>query len=383
MAKSLAAAIALNRTRVLAAAALVLFATGEASAGVGVTSATDGDPLGKPPAEAERVLRIGIDVQANELITTTANDRAHLVFLDGSSLTVGPNARLTIDKFVYDPATNTGDLAINASRGVFRLVGGKISKTRPIAITTPSNTIGVRGGIAILDVKPGQTTSTFLFGTDMTVKAGGLTQTAFRPGSQVVTNAGERPGPATLVPPGGLSGQLKLLEGGRAGGQSGSRNADQAAESSGFSARNSGQAGAFGTASGASNLNPGNTAVTVISNANATALSLQRPSQVQPLSPALPTGPVAMTGPVSAPLPPVSAPASVPVPAVLPSPVSAPLLGAVSAPPPGPAPSPPTVALTGDYCPPPMHHHHHHGARPAIGVGNGGLVPAIPAGGRR
>src|SRR6476661_9283133 len=84
-----------------------------AEAKVGVTSATDGDPLGKPPQEAERVLRIGIDVQANELITTNANDRAHLVFLDGSSLTVGPNAQLTIDKFVFDPSTKTGELAIS------------------------------------------------------------------------------------------------------------------------------------------------------------------------------------------------------------------------------------------------------------------------------
>ena len=74
------------------------------------------------------MLRIGIDVQANELITTNANDRAHLVFLDGSSLTVGPNAQLTIDKFVFDPNTKTGELAINASKGVLRLVGGKISK---------------------------------------------------------------------------------------------------------------------------------------------------------------------------------------------------------------------------------------------------------------
>ena len=59
---------------------------------VGVTAATDGDPLGKRPKEAERVLRIGIDAQVNELVTTNENDRAHLVFHDGSSLTVGPNA---------------------------------------------------------------------------------------------------------------------------------------------------------------------------------------------------------------------------------------------------------------------------------------------------
>src|SRR5207244_2317345 len=86
---------------------------------VGVTSATTGGPMGKPPAQAERVLHVGVDVQANEFVTTGLNDRAHLLFLDGSSLTVGPQARLTIDKFVYDPNGKTGALAINASQGVF------------------------------------------------------------------------------------------------------------------------------------------------------------------------------------------------------------------------------------------------------------------------
>src|ERR1700745_3626806 len=108
--------------------ALSLVGTAQAQSRVAVPWAADGDPLGKPPAENERVLRIGIDVQANEVVTTHGNDRAHLVFLDGSSLTVGPNARLTIDKFVYDPNTQTGELAVNASVGVLRLVGGKISK---------------------------------------------------------------------------------------------------------------------------------------------------------------------------------------------------------------------------------------------------------------
>jgi len=110
---------------ILISLGLALLASGAAQARVGVTSATSGDPLGKPPQEVERVLRIGIDVQANELITTSALDRAHLLFLDGTSLTVGPNAQLTIDRFVFDPATGTGDLAINAGKGVLRLVGGE------------------------------------------------------------------------------------------------------------------------------------------------------------------------------------------------------------------------------------------------------------------
>jgi hypothetical protein len=229
-----------------APSSIPLFGIPEAAARVGVTSATDGDPLGKPPTEAERVLRIGIDVQANELITTNARDRAHLVFLDGTSLTVGPNAQLTIDRFVFDPATKTGDLAITATKGVFRLVGGKISKTKPITIATPSATIGIRGGITIFNVQPASTTSTFVFGNGMTFTAGGQTQTVTRPGSQVTASAGQAAGPPTLVAPGGLTAALNQLEGGQStggGGGTGSSggSADQKAQSSGFSSINSGQ----------------------------------------------------------------------------------------------------------------------------------------------
>src|SRR5437762_1478864 len=93
--------------------------SGLADPRVGVTSATTGGPTGKPPAQAERVLHVGVDMQANEVVTTGATDRAHLLFLDGSSLTVGPQARVTIDKFVYDPNSKVGALTINASQGIF------------------------------------------------------------------------------------------------------------------------------------------------------------------------------------------------------------------------------------------------------------------------
>jgi hypothetical protein len=197
----------------LAATALGLLGSGTALARVGVTSATDGDPLSKPPQEAERILRIGIDVQANEVIRTGANDRAHLVFLDGTALTVGPNAQLTIDKFVYDPNTKTGELAVNAVAGVFRLVGGKISKTTPISITTPSATIGIRGGICVFDVRRDRTTSTFLFGSHMSVTNQGQTQNVTRPGSQVTANIGAPPQSPIMAPQGSLNIQIGQLEG--------------------------------------------------------------------------------------------------------------------------------------------------------------------------
>lgn len=247
-----------------------------ASAKVGVTSASEGDPRGKPPAEAERVLRVGVDVQANEVITTQANDRAHLMFLDGTSLSVGPNAQLTIDKFVYDPTTKTGDLAINASKGVFRLVGGKISKTNAITVTTPSSTIGIRGGISIFNVGQQETMSIFVFGISMTVGAGGKLEIVTRPGFQVTTFFGGLPGVATAVPAGSLGALFAQLEGSRGGGQGG---ADQAAQNSGFSGANSGQGSGntlgnrFGSGPGPRNANPSNIVTNALTNAFETSPS--------------------------------------------------------------------------------------------------------------
>ncbi len=171
---------------------------------------------------------------------TGATDRAHLVFLDGSSLTVGPNARLTIDRFVFDPNTKKGDLAITAAQGVFRLVGGKISKSSAITVTTPSSTIGIRGGITIFKVTASETVAAFIFGTSLTVTGAGQTQTVTRPGYQVVVNAGSAPGGPTAIPKGGLAFDIATLETGKTQNAAGG-NADQRAQTTGFSAQNSGQ----------------------------------------------------------------------------------------------------------------------------------------------
>ena len=277
----------LARATLAGAVALLLLCSpmviGVAAAKVGVTSATDGDPLGKPPTEAERVLRVGIDVQANEVISTKADDRAHLVFLDGTSLTVGPDANVVIDKFVYDPQSKTGDLAITASKGVFRLVGGKISKTNAIVINTPSDTIGIRGGITIFNVEAKKTVSIFIFGFSMTINANGRIETVMRAGSEVTTLFGASPGKATLLTKGQLTALLGKFEGSKKGGtQGGGGNADQTAKNSGFSDKNSskgtgvdGKGDTFGSGPGPSTRNANGLFPNIITQANSIAPSQQ------------------------------------------------------------------------------------------------------------
>lgn len=186
-----------------AAAIAVGFAAAPASARVGVTSVADGEPLGQPPTEAERVLRVGIDIQASERVTTKANDRAHVVFLDGTALTIGPNSVLVIDKYVYDPNRKAGEMALSTTRGVLRFVGGSISKNSEVTVTTPSATIGIRGGIATVAVaENGATTAHFYYGDSLRVTSQGSTQTATRSGSQITAAGGERPSPPVILPPG-------------------------------------------------------------------------------------------------------------------------------------------------------------------------------------
>ena len=100
----------------------------------------------------ERILRVGVDVSANERIVTRTNDRAHLVFLDGSALTIGPSSEMVIDRFVYDPNRQVGDLAMSATRGAFRFVGGAIIKKTEVVVRTPTASVGIRGSIMTIAI---------------------------------------------------------------------------------------------------------------------------------------------------------------------------------------------------------------------------------------
>jgi FecR protein len=322
---SRSACIAFVQFLAVLSVAAAITAAAPAFARVGVTSETNGDPTGKPPTEAERILRVGIDIQANELITTKDNDRAHLVFLDGTSLTVAPNAKLKIDKFVYDPDGKVGDIALTATTGVFRIVGGKISKKREIVVNTPSAVIGLRGGIALFDVGTRQTTSQFLFGQSMVVTANGHSETAHRPGSQILTSFGGLPGSPTLIPQGGAAQIMVRLEGLRGGG--GNYTADERARSSGFSDHNSGRGTGPLPGLGGPDLNR-------INNALANANNLQLPTA--------PTKTVVAAAPIVVP----------PTPTVVPPPPPPPVV--VSLPPP-----PPPVYIPDCDDGRRFHHHHH------------------------
>jgi trimeric autotransporter adhesin len=170
---------------------------------VGVNSAVNPDAQGTPPGGVARRLVIGQDVVFNERITTSAAGQTQLLFVDQSAMTVGPNSDLTIDQFVYDPQSGTGKLAMSATRGVLRYVGGKLSKQdNAVTLRTSTATLAVRGGAFIADIQSnGTTEAVFVFGNGLTVSAvNGQTDTIRRPGFQVIVTTGGSSGPIPVSP---------------------------------------------------------------------------------------------------------------------------------------------------------------------------------------
>src|SRR5579864_3627876 len=167
---------------------------------VGVNSAVNPEASGVlPGAAAPRRLVIGQDVIFNEHITTGDTGQTQLLFVDESSMSIGPNSDLTIDQFAYDPKTGTGKLAMSATRGLLRYVGGKLSKQdNAVTLRTATATLAVRGGVFIAQIHAnGATEVVFLFGKSLTVTglAGGI-ETMVRPGYQSSISPGGSPSPA-------------------------------------------------------------------------------------------------------------------------------------------------------------------------------------------
>ncbi len=81
-------------------------------------------------------------------IRTGPGARLQIRFDDQSMLTLGENAHITIDQFVYAPSGDSNQ-ALNILRGVFRFATGQIGKLTPrkVAFTTPVAVIGIRGTV--------------------------------------------------------------------------------------------------------------------------------------------------------------------------------------------------------------------------------------------
>lgn len=82
----------------------------------------------------------------NEILSTGDAARLELTFDDTTLLTLGANAKVTLDKYTFNPARSRATLRFGVI-GAFRFVSGQISKLARsnVSVATPVAVIGIRG----------------------------------------------------------------------------------------------------------------------------------------------------------------------------------------------------------------------------------------------
>jgi len=90
---------------------------------------------------------VGTPVRMNDRLNTGAKARLQIAFQDKSELTLGENATVVIDRFVYNPQKSSADVILSTTRGALRFAGGGIEQMRQknIVVNTPGAALAVRG----------------------------------------------------------------------------------------------------------------------------------------------------------------------------------------------------------------------------------------------
>jgi len=136
------------------------------------------------------IREVGVDVTSGtpiflgDALTTGPGGRLQIMLLDETVFTIGPDAAMKIDRFVYDPASGAGSVNASIAKGAFRFVSGQVAKRNPsdMEVRVPTGTIGIRG-TSVAGVVDGARATIVLLGP------GAETDTGERVGRILVTSA--------------------------------------------------------------------------------------------------------------------------------------------------------------------------------------------------
>lgn len=89
----------------------------------------------------------GMHLLERDTLTTGPDGHLAVMMHDGTRLSLGPNTKLSIVQFAYDPNAKKFALLLDLGRGILAYVSGKIASFSPeaVRIQTPVGYIGTRG----------------------------------------------------------------------------------------------------------------------------------------------------------------------------------------------------------------------------------------------
>ncbi|MEM7221847.1 MAG: FecR domain-containing protein [Pseudomonadota bacterium] len=140
------------RTAIITFLAAACLAT-QANAEIGRVKRASGDAFIER-AGARIDAAPGVTVDANDVLVTGADGKMSITFIDNSRFSIGPESRVTLDRFEFNSTTHEGDFETGVEKGSLAVISGQIAKEAPDAmkVRTPTSILGVRGTRFIIEV---------------------------------------------------------------------------------------------------------------------------------------------------------------------------------------------------------------------------------------
>ena len=104
-----------------------------------------------PPNGGET--KIGDSVYKGDVVSTGADSKLGIIFVDGTTFNISSNARMVLNEFVYDPKGSNNSTLISLTKGTFTFIAGKVAKTGDMKIDTPVATMGIRGTTPHVEIR--------------------------------------------------------------------------------------------------------------------------------------------------------------------------------------------------------------------------------------
>jgi len=115
---------------------------------IGTILEVEGTGMVTPPGGKPMVAQIKTPVHMNDVIATGAKSRIFILFIDDTKITLSENAKLTVNKYVFNQDDNTHNSGVySVLSGSFEYVSGLLAKKKDpdVTIRTQYGNIGIRG----------------------------------------------------------------------------------------------------------------------------------------------------------------------------------------------------------------------------------------------
>lgn len=128
------------------AAAIACAAPAWAEPAIGYVKTLEGEAYVER-AGGREALTLGAPLYQNDVCETAESGTLGMTFRDNMVLSMGPNTRLTLASFEFEPVEKKLGVLLRMARGTLQYISGLVAKLAPEAVTieTPVANIAVRG----------------------------------------------------------------------------------------------------------------------------------------------------------------------------------------------------------------------------------------------